>query len=116
MRFWQATIGFIGMLSCISAAGMANAQTCPHDLSSISGAIQTPALRPLLATDLDAVVAHEGLEASLSHAEARLSDLHQRSDQLPANAPPEVRAGLSDATLIAQTTLDALRCRRPGGG
>lgn len=104
--------------ACFVAAALASpevvqAQTCPADLTSLTGQIQTPDLQALLTVRIDDMVAAAG---SLDQAITNLSQRLDRFSAMQANRgnadDATTRQYIDDAVTVATAQLQALQCRK----
>jgi hypothetical protein len=103
------------LLGAGALSGIARAQTCPTDLSSLAGQIQTPSLQADASMTIDQIVtAAGGLDQAIASAQQQIATLNAQKSQLPANAPAGPVQMFNDAILIVQTGLNALQCRKGG--
>lgn len=98
--------------SLVSAHG-ARAQSCPVDLSSLAGQIQTPDLQPLASTRIDDLVSRA---VSLDQEIVSVSGTLDRFSHLQANFgnadDDATRQYVNDTVAILTAEIQALRCRK----
>lgn len=94
------------------ACGQARAQSCPADLSALSGQISTPAFQPALTMPVDQMITNAGgLDQAIAEAQQALSELSAvKARNIAENMDPG--APLNDAILILTSELSAFQCRR----
>jgi hypothetical protein len=106
-------VALLAVAGLIFAAGQAQAQTCPSDLSSLSGQILTPSLQGAASKTIDQIIQSAGdLSQAIAKTQQELSDTQAAQAHLGPDTPSLKAQTLSDLVLILQTTLQALQCRQ----
>ena len=115
-RRWRPiVVGLVAGLGVLTISGNAAAQTCPVDLSSLNGQIQTPELQPLLSMTIDQLVANAGgLGQAIDTVQQQIATLSSQQAQLAHDASAATVQFYAESLQITQAALQALQCRQAG--
>jgi hypothetical protein len=96
------------------AATSAAAQSCPADLTGISGQVQTPDIQAMLTTTMDTIIADDGggLDQAIAVTDAKLSQMQATLQSLTADDDPATRLYVIDTITMFQAEISAMTCRR----
>ena len=113
LRRLAALSAVLAAAASLTLPAVAQAQTCPADLSNLIGQIQTASLQPLLTESLDDRVTREGgVAAAIANSQARLDRLNQFKAQMKADDDDATRQSVDESILIVTSRLQALVCRQ----
>jgi hypothetical protein len=110
---WTFGALFSAALALATVPGLALAQNCPTDLSSLSGQISTPSVQAMLGSSIDAYIAQEGsLQLAIAHTQAQLDRTKGLQSNMAATgaSSSEVQR-VSDLVVVLTARLNALNCR-----
>jgi len=114
-RWRPIVVGLVIGLGLVTIGGNATAQTCPSDLSSLAGQIQTPDLQPLLSMTIDQLVANAGgVSQAIDTVQQQIATLSSQQAQLAPDASPATVQFYAESLQITQAALQALQCRQAG--
>ncbi len=113
-RCWPLALAALAATTVASAA-QAQAQSCPPDLSSLVGQIQTSDLQQMLTKSIDTVVADAGgLTQAITNANAALARVTATQANLGNAETDATRQYVNDEVVVFTARLNALTCRQGG--
>ncbi len=106
-------IALLGGGALAALPNAAAAQSCPANLTALSGQIQTPDLQAILSVSVDDIIAQAGgLDQAITNASQRLARFSAMQTNLGNADDAATRLYINEAVVVVTAQLQALQCRK----